>query len=379
MKLDCSHFDRCSGCSRNEHLDHPKVLIEAQNFFAAQGLHSFPFHANTPWEWRCRAKLAVRGSSSLPLIGLFEENSHRVVDIPRCRVHHPSLNLAANILRKWLIEQKIEPYDENSGKGFLRYIQVTVEKATQRVQLVLVLNEKPTVVTAEFEEICRETLLKQNPLLWHSLWFNFNSGKDNVIFGKEWRLIEGEAWLWETLQGKEICFHPASFMQANLDMFDSLLERIKTYVPKNASLLEFYAGVGSIGISLAEYCQRIRCVEIVSQAKICFEQSLQRLPIHLSKKLSFICGSASEFASLLDPSIDVAIVDPPRKGLDRLLLQALIQAVHLQRLIYVSCGWESFQRDCLALCNAGWELSHAEAFLFFPGSEHLEILAVFEK
>ncbi|THU64955.1 hypothetical protein C4D60_Mb01t31970 [Musa balbisiana] len=61
-----------------------------------------------PWEWRCRAKLVVRGTPENPLIGLYQEGTHDIVDIPMCR---------------GISKLKVELYDEELGTGDLRYVQ----------------------------------------------------------------------------------------------------------------------------------------------------------------------------------------------------------------------------------------------------------------
>ena len=66
----------------------------------------------------------MRGSSSDPLIGLYEEGTHNVVDIPQCKAHHPNINAAVELLRQGIAELDIEPYVEDEGTGELRYVQV---------------------------------------------------------------------------------------------------------------------------------------------------------------------------------------------------------------------------------------------------------------
>ncbi|KAK4845842.1 hypothetical protein QYF36_009775 [Acer negundo] len=59
--------------------------------------------------WRCRAKLAVRGTPMSPLIGLYQEGTHNVADIPDCKAHHPGINAAVELLRQGIKELNIEP------------------------------------------------------------------------------------------------------------------------------------------------------------------------------------------------------------------------------------------------------------------------------
>lgn len=121
--------------------------------------------------------------------------------------------------------------------------------------------------------------------------------------------------------------------------------------------------------------------------------------------VSHVVGSAADarlLARLLaSVAPDVLVVDPPRKGLDAAVLAALTQrpSVHHageagtavqqrqqqqqlsrpRRLLYVSCGFRALMRDADALLAAGWRLAAARAFVFFPGTDSLETLAVFER
>lgn len=78
---------------------------------------------------------------------------------------------------------------------------------------------------------------------------------------------------------------------------------------------------------------------------------------------------------------DVVVVDPPRKGLEPELLQALASGKgSTQRLIYLSCGFKALMRDADSLLAGGkWRLVDATAFLFFPGTDAIETLAVFDR
>jgi tRNA/tmRNA/rRNA uracil-C5-methylase (TrmA/RlmC/RlmD family) len=205
-----------------------------------------------------------------------------------------------------------------------------------------------------------------------------NTRRDNRIFGDTWQHLFGEEWLVETVLGKQVCYHPESFMQANPAMFEKLLRSVAAAVPKKSKVIEFYAGVGAIGLSLLDQCSEVACVEVVPSAKASFEASLSFLSAAERERLSFYPGTAVERLSMLQEEWDAAIVDPPRKGLEKQVIEALCSAISLSRLIYISCGWESFKRDCTVLLNGPWKLARAEAFLFFPGSEHIELLAIFD-
>lgn len=369
--ISCPHFSECSGCEISKSVDNPPVLIEAKKYFKKIGVIDLPLKVGHVNFWRYRAKLSVRGTSNNPEIGLYKKGTHSVLDIPFCKVHHKSINLAVELVKKFIQDHNVEPYNEYTKKGLLRYIQLVVERSTGKVQLTFVLNSNG-----------EENLSKwrvDDSGLWHSIWLNFNKSTTNNIFGADWTLVKGAPLIFERFGSTEVCFHPASFAQSNLELFEQMLESINNLVPENSKVVEYYAGVGVIGLKIAPKCQSVVCSEISSEAEGCFNEAKLKLKTEDAKQISFETG-LSEFRLDLMKNKDVAIVDPPRKGVDGKLLDEMVYESDLKKIIYVSCGWKAFQRDCDLILESGlWKIEKVESYLFFPGSNHIEILASFER
>ncbi|KAJ8549001.1 hypothetical protein K7X08_032708 [Anisodus acutangulus] len=441
--LNCTHFQSCSGCTQEYDLHHPVVIDEAIGFFNKHGVKDFSFDSCRLWGWRCRAKLAVRGSSSKPLIGLYEEGTHNIVDIPDCKAHHPNINSAVELLKQGIIELNVEPYDEDQGTGDLRYVQMAVTThdtslpvperyKNGKVQVSLVWNSRSenSANTGKLNALANFLWANGGPRrkvhLVHSVWANFQTSSNNIIFGNRWRHLLGERDFWEHIGGIDVSLAPSSFGQANTRAFDSLLRKLHKYVPQGASVVDLYAGAGVIGLSLvfSRKCRSVKCVEVNKESKQSFEKTVERLPTNVDSNISWHHADASiEPTSWLLGS-DVVVVDPPRKGLDPSLVKELrhISAIELrtnsskrpenvkdekrpwilrakeaaiqmesttvheenqslpQTLIYISCGWESFKEDCLSLlASKEWHLHKAHGFNFFPGTQSIEILAVFKR
>jgi 23S rRNA (uracil1939-C5)-methyltransferase len=372
--LECDFFPLCSGCEFHGDVSSPPVWQNLKNFFSgAANISNIPLKINKITGWRHRAKLAVRGKVGFPEIGLFKHGSHQVVSIPTCPLHHPSINKVCAKVRKVMIDHKIEAYNEDNNSGLLRYLQCVVDGKSDRVQLTLVVNRKSK--DAGLEKYVKQ-LYKECEL--HSLWLNFQSEKTNKIFGNEWLLCEGEPYLWEAL-GQRVCaFHPACFGQAHRTLFVQVLQQIHNWVKPHQRVLELYAGVGVIGLNLVEKSKEVICVEINSFAAECFHLSRLKLPIEFQRKISMQISSSEKALSMIAGK-DVVIVDPPRKGVEPEVLEALCAAERASQLIYLSCGPLSFQRDCEKLLAHGWRIEKAEGYLFFPGSDHVEILCNFKR
>jgi len=103
---------------------------------------------------------------------------------------------------------------------------------------------------------------------------------------------------------------------------------------------ELYAGTGAIGLSLCAPGRAPRLQRIAPGSLRGLELGLAALPAPLRQRARFIPGSAAAHASLA-PGAQVAIADPPRRGLDAAVLFALC-ARPPARFIYLSCGLESF-------------------------------------
>lgn len=336
--------------------------------FIESRLGTFVIHEGPKNSWRSRSKLAVRGTMEEPLIGLFQQGTHDVYELIDCPDHHPQINQAAQLVKSWMMRHQIIPYIEKGHRGALKYLQFVVERHSGKVQASFVVTKKEG-----FADLLK-LLVKESPEgFWHSLWINYHPHPSNTVFSHNWQLVEGREWLDETICGVKACFLPGSFGQANLDMFEKLLKRAKQLVRPEQKVLELYAGIGVIGLSMADQLSSLDLCENNPESKKCFDEMMQKSSY---KNVSYHLVEAKESLALLG-NADLLIVDPPRKGLDGSLIEKL--PATLNELLYISCGADSFMRDTLLLEHRGWKLVSAEGYLFFPGTPHIETLALFSK
>jgi len=288
-------------------------------------------------------------------------------------LNHPSINTICAKVKEALIERKIEPYNEETGRGILRYLQFVVERKSRRIQLALIVNRQAqdSLLDGFVKGIYGKGGI-------HSIWLNFQPDQTNRIFGDGWALCDGETYLWERLKDIECAFHPGVFGQANLNLFEKAIARIQEWVAPGKKILELYAGVGVIGLNLAAAAKQVLCVEINPLSSECFHMSCLKLAVDVKNKIHFQISSAEAAACLIADN-EVIVVDPTRKGLDKGVLEALYGAQRGSQLIYLSCGPLSFQQDAEKLLSHGWKIEKAEAYLFFPGTDHVEVLCNFKK
>jgi tRNA/tmRNA/rRNA uracil-C5-methylase (TrmA/RlmC/RlmD family) len=305
---------------------------------------------------------------------MFQLGTHRVVHIPNCTIQHPLINRVAAIVRRALVEADVSIYSEAAHLGLARYLQVVVERASQTAQVVLVANSPTVEPLATCLELIRERLGSQ----LHSLWFNSHCERSNAVLGPVFQNWCGPASVIEHFGGPAVHYPPGAFGQSNLDIAGRIVEHVRAQVPEGARVAEFYAGVGAIGLSLLSRVSAIRMNELSPHSLQGMALGVAGLDAADRAKVQVVPGAAAE---ALQPAagVDVVIADPPRKGLDRELRDGLADEPP-GRLIYVSCGLESFLSDTARLtAGGGLRLASLAAFNLMPFTEHVETLAWFER
>ena len=193
---------------------------------SAHGVDAPEPHTGEALGYRHRARLSVRGRANSPKIGIFQEGTHRIVDIPRCPVHHPRINETAAALKRVMRAEGAAPYADRPHRGLVRSVQVVVERPTQRVQVVLVTNSEGPEPAARVLEGLRVELGEA----LHSLWWNGNPERVNTILGAHWECVTGPPAVEERIGGAAVYFPPGAFGQANLPLADRLVERVAAWV-----------------------------------------------------------------------------------------------------------------------------------------------------
>jgi tRNA/tmRNA/rRNA uracil-C5-methylase (TrmA/RlmC/RlmD family) len=369
----CPHRPSCPGCPR---FGEAGVALSAtgalDELARSHGLPPVQVVSGQTAGFRHRARLAIRGRLGTPKLGLFESGTHRVVHIPKCSVHHPLINHVANVVRRALVEAKVTSYSDAAHLGVARYLQVVVERSSQTAQVVIVANSATPEPLSECSSLVRERLGKD----LHSLWFNANLERSNTILGSEFHAWCGPESVVERFGGAAVHYPPGAFGQNNLDIAQLIIEHVREQIPAGSRVVEFYAGVGAIGLSILQQVGEITMNELSPSSLHGLELGLAQLGTAERAKISLIPGEAGVKAA---SDFQIVIADPPRKGLDPKLTQHLCNHPP-ERLVYISCGLESLLRDAAQLTSAGkLRLVSLTAFNLMPFTEHVETVAHFER
>lgn len=286
-------------------------------------------------------------------------------------MHHPLVNDVACELEAAIRQTGTLPYAERTHRGLVRYVQIAVDAST-RAHVTIVANDTSPESSRALLAALRERL---GPRL-AGLWWNGHPERDNRVLGERFEHIFGARAFVEPLGGARVHFLPGAFVQSHLDLSHALVERIHAWVPFDAHVVELYAGAGAIGLGIAARGQRVTFNELGPASLESLQLGIDALGAEGSRRARVIPGPASSAGGAIGPG-DTVIVDPPRKGLEPALCEAL-RGAPPRRLVYVACGLPAFLDDARALSDT-LRLAEITAYDFFPHTEHLEVAALFER
>jgi tRNA/tmRNA/rRNA uracil-C5-methylase (TrmA/RlmC/RlmD family) len=372
---DCTHRPPCPGCPRfGEPGIDPAAHQALVALARANGLPPPAVVQAGGIGYRHRARLAVRGRAASPKIGIFQTDSHRIVDVPRCVVHHPLVNEVAAAVKSAVRRTGVTLYGDRSHRGLLRYLQVVVERPSATAQVALVANDE----THDALDATAAELRVELGARLHSLWWNGNTGTTNAILGSRWHRWTGPETACETIGGARVFYPPGAFGQANLPLADRMVALVHGWVPDGARVLELHAGVGAIGLGLAARGHAVVFNEVSRWSLVGLNLGLDALGPAVRRRATVVRGPAADHLEAIDGA-DVVICDPPRRGLEEPLL-ARLAARPPARLVIVSCNLDSFLREAEALVQGGrMRLAALVPFALFPFTDHVETVALFAR
>ena len=207
---------------------------------------------------------------------------------------------------------------------------------------------------------------------------NLNPDKTNVILGNKTLTLWGDANMTDTLCGLRFSLAPEAFYQVNRDQAERLYNIALAYADLDDAhtALDLYCGAGTITLCLAKKAKHVLGIEVVPEA---IENAKKNAAENGVSNVDFACADATVAAGELASRgelPDVVVVDPPRKGLTREVVDA-IAAMKPSRVVYVSCDPATMARDLKYLCDtAPYTLSRVTPVDLFPKTYHVESVAL---
>ncbi|MEG1255092.1 23S rRNA (uracil(1939)-C(5))-methyltransferase RlmD [Clostridium sp.] len=372
----CQIYKRCGGCnlqhiSYNEQLNFKtqrvKDVMERVGKIQDLKVHN-TLGMEFPYNYRNKVQLPVGLQDENIVVGFYAPRSHEIINMEHCYIQSKIGDKVVDILKKWMKEYKIKPYDEKNHSGLIKHIMIREGFKTKEVMVVIVTNgdklpaQKPLVKE-----------LKENILNLKSVIQNINREKTNVILGNKLITLWGEDTISDYIGEFKFNISPLSFFQINPIQTEVLYKKALEYAELSGNEIVFdaYCGTGTISLFLSKKAKMVFGIEIVPQA---IDNANENKVANNVENVEFIVGKSEEaIPKLIDSGVhpDVIMLDPPRKGCEESLLHA-IAAVKPKRIVYVSCDPATLARDLRVLEELGYKAKEIQPVDMFPQGHHVE-------
>ncbi|MBO4668195.1 MAG: 23S rRNA (uracil(1939)-C(5))-methyltransferase RlmD [Bacilli bacterium] len=303
--------------------------------------------------------------------GFYKENSHEIIPTKECMIEDKR---AASIL--WDIKELIKKmgiptYNEDNGRGILRYVLIRTSYHYDELMVVLV----TSMLNFPGQRNFVDALIKLHPEIT-SIVENVNSRHTNVILGNKEKILYGPGFIKDDILGLTFEISPSSFFQVNPEQVEVLYKTALDLIDINKEqvVLDAYSGVGTIGLIASKNAKKVISVEIVKDAH---RNAIENAKRNNISNIEFHCGDAGEFINSYDGDLDIVIMDPPRKGSDEKFLSTLINK-KVPQIIYISCDPETLARD-LEYLKQSYDVTYIQPVDMFPMTAHVETIVRLEK
>ena len=406
-RAKCPVFLRCGGCDL-QHMDYNFQLVH-KSVTVKEALRKIGgLNVDVPTAVKSDLIYGYRNKLQMPIgvdkdgnnvIGFYAQRSHRIVPVNACAIHPEWAEKLIAVMKRYMEECAVKGYDEEKKTGALRHIVAREIGGRFIITLVTAKRELPNV------PYLLELLSGQ--FFDFTFYLNFNDKDTNVIFGERFELVHGMGVFEAEEQGIRYEAGPVTFLQVNENVRTKLYkDALKTVTGEGDEVvIDAYSGGGLLTAMIAKKAKRVYGIELEAEASRCADALKEKNGL---KNMTNICGYVEE---KLPEVLRVEkgekvrlILDPPRAGIARSVIKALLES-GIPRLTIISCNPATLARDLGLLTGrlvenesgelvknaayaerldgetlAGYyEIERIQPYDMFPQTKHVETLVCLSK
>ena len=383
----CPAARQCGGCQL-QHLSYEAQLEFKENMVrnllghigGLQVPQMLPIIGmDEPWHYRNKAQFPVGTDRNGRIVmGFYAGRTHDIIDAGcDCAIQSPVNTDILAACRGWMEKYGISAYDEKSGRGLVRHILTRVGFATGQIMVCIIINGKRLPFSGELAE-----LLKKIDGM-KSICISPNMKRGNVILGDSVKTLWGQDYITDYIGSVQYRISALSFYQVNPLQTRKLYETALKFADpgENDVVWDLYCGIGTISLFFAGKAKEVYGVEIVPQA---IADARENARINGITNAHFIVGKAEDIVPAgtdgtgLAQLPDIIVVDPPRRGCGRSLLEYIIQ-IRPSRVVYVSCNPATLARDLKIMSEGGYIPEKLQCVDMFAQSVHVETVVLMSR
>ena len=369
----CDHFYECGGCNLM-HMNY-QMQLDFKKYRTKETLRKLgkietkvneTVGMINPYYYRNKSVVPFGEANGKMISGLYKSRTHDVIDMKKCYIIPKITTDIIKYLKNIFVELNIPAYNEIARTGVIRTVIVRNSHKYDDISV--------TIVTFTSKLPRKEIVIKKISSRFQrvvSIIHNYNPDNTNVILGRKSRIIFGEDYIRDEINGVKFNISHRSFYQVNPVQTEELYKKAIEYaeLTNDEVIIDSYCGIGTIGLSVAQYAKTVLGVDVVKQA---IDDAISNSHLNNIKNAKFVVGKAENvIKSWKNYDVDVLFIDPPRKGCDKEFLDTICE-MKIPRIVYISCNVSTLARDLNFLQANNYEVLEVTPFDMFPQTSHIE-------
>ena len=389
--VKCEGFGSCGGCallhiSYEKQLELKKkhvadCLIRIGKFDEADisSLVRPVLGMENPYFYRNHVQYQVENIDDKCCLGFYEKKTNKLIVHERCFLVPEICHKIRITFPVFIAENKILCQNMKTRQNSIKRLTVRVGFHTGDVMLIIEGGENLHFSAEEYVKFVQQ-VIREDKKLFAENWKIKSIWKKQDGKKTEYKHLWGEKYIEEVMGEKIYMISPSSFFQVNSQQTLVLYNQIKSFVEQsmqeswNGKLIDLYCGTGTIGLHLSDIVPRILGIEINAEAISDAWQNACRNDI---ENCEYIQGKAENVSFQID-SDDIVILDPPRKGCDKRLLELLSKSMS-GSIVYISCDPATLARDLRILADGGFGIKAIQPVDMFPWTGHVECVVLMSR
>lgn len=377
--MNCKIFKQCGSCDYL-HLAYEEQLKKKREYCVqlvkkaklSQVKVADTIGAKDPYHYRNKV---IVGFNQRNEAGFYEENSHKIIPYTTCLLHDEESDAIIQKIASLLRKYKIQIYNEDRRKGFLRHVLIRRGIKTNQTMVVLVTTSSVFPGSKNFVKELTSQFKSIKTIV-----MNINTRKTSIVLGNDEKVLFGKGYIEDELCGLKFKISPKSFYQINRDQCEVLYHKALSLLnlKGDETVIDTYCGIGTIGMVASKKAKQVIGVELNKDA---VKDAIYNAKMNNIKNIRFINEDATAFMVELAKEkivIDAVIMDPPRSGTTPAFINA-VKALLPKQVVYISCDPSTQVQDLALFKKAGYKFDTMIPVDMFPMTEHVECVVLLSK